>query len=176
MERRSLWQRRHKCSLLCIAFSVAFTVSGCRSRKVELDRSSRFDEMERGIKARLRDPDSAQFRSEAIRTLWSTSGKRITVFCAELNANNGFGGKTGYQGVRYYVATKGLGYYSQFYRPGSVAEFPDFNANYYLECVRPDTQRADDLMGKSILFAGSMTPSEVDQEYPALSNRTVPDN
>lgn len=51
--------------------------------------------IERGkdaIKAKLRDPDSAQFRNVAFH---SSGG--VPVACGEVNANNGFGGKAGYE-------------------------------------------------------------------------------
>ena len=44
------------------------------------------------IKAKLRDPDSAQFRNVEFH---SSGG--VPVACGEVNANNGFGGKAGYE-------------------------------------------------------------------------------
>jgi hypothetical protein len=51
--------------------------------------------IERGkeaIKAKLRDPDSAQFRDVKFH-----SGGGVPLACGEVNANNGFGGKAGYE-------------------------------------------------------------------------------
>src|SRR3546814_19471709 len=45
----------------------------------------------------LRDPDSAIFKDEQVRTLWSNDGSRLTVYCAKVNANNIMGGKTGFK-------------------------------------------------------------------------------
>lgn len=51
--------------------------------------------IERGketIKAKLRDPDSAKFRNVEFH-----SGGGVPVACGEVNANNGFGGKAGFE-------------------------------------------------------------------------------
>src|SRR3546814_5205253 len=49
------------------------------------------------VKEELRDPDSAIFKDEQVRTLWSNDGSRLTVYCAKVNANNIMGGKTGFK-------------------------------------------------------------------------------
>src|SRR3546814_15423921 len=46
------------------------------------------------VKEELRDPDSAIFKDEQVRTLWSNDGSRLTVYCAKVNANHILGGKT----------------------------------------------------------------------------------
>jgi hypothetical protein len=47
---------------------------------------------ESAIKAKLRDPDSAQWRNVKF-----YSGGGVPIVCGEVNANNGFGGKGGYE-------------------------------------------------------------------------------
>lgn len=63
-----------------------------------------FGDAREAVKLKLRDPSSSEFRDEKIRTLWSANGDRLTVYCAEVNANNAFGGKAGFQPVEYVVA------------------------------------------------------------------------
>src|SRR3546814_13851935 len=48
------------------------------------------------VKEELRDPDSAIFKDEQVRTLWSNDGPRLTVSFAKVTANNIMGGKTGF--------------------------------------------------------------------------------
>lgn len=47
---------------------------------------------EDAIRAKLRDPDSATFRNVKF-----YSGGGVPVACGEVNSNNGFGGKAGYE-------------------------------------------------------------------------------
>jgi hypothetical protein len=47
---------------------------------------------EQAVKARLRDPESAQFRNEVV-----VHKAKTTALCGEVNARNGFGGFTGYE-------------------------------------------------------------------------------
>lgn len=44
------------------------------------------------VRSRLKDPDSAQFQNDRISTF---AGKSVA--CGEVNANNSFGGKTGFK-------------------------------------------------------------------------------
>ena len=44
------------------------------------------------VRAKLRDPDSAEFRNVKF-----YSGGGVPLSCGEVNANNGFGGKSGYE-------------------------------------------------------------------------------
>lgn len=47
---------------------------------------------EDAIKAKLRDPDSAKFRSVEFH-----AGGGVPIACGEVNGNNGFGGKAGFE-------------------------------------------------------------------------------
>lgn len=49
-------------------------------------------ESQQSIRARLKDPDSAEFRNVRF---YSGSGQPVT--CGEVNSKNGFGGYTGFQ-------------------------------------------------------------------------------
>ena len=158
-----------------ILVGLHLTLSGCGGPDTATRRSSEFEPIKDAIKHQLRDPDSAQFRNERIRVLWSTGGKRITVYCADINSNNGFGGKTGFQSSIYYISTGGLGSLAQFYKPGAFWIYTEFNANYYLECVRPDTQRRNEDMGKAIPMPTEFAPEEIDRENPIISMATAPE-
>src|SRR3546814_17915593 len=98
------------------------------------------------VKEELRDPDSAIFKDEQVRTLWSNDGSRLTVYCAKVNANNIMGGKTGFKPLTLIID-------AVHKKPGTTdltqkvwAKVPIFindtiNTTLYLECMRPYTAR-----------------------------------
>jgi hypothetical protein len=136
------------------------------------------------VKEELRDPDSAIFKDEQVRTLWSKDGSRMTVYCAMVNANNIMGGKTGFKPVTLIIdavhkkpGTTDLA--KKVWAKGQIFINDEINPNFYLECMRPDTERAN---GKLFLVYPTMGRSwndgfraEIDQEVPVLSNATAPE-
>ena len=119
----------------------------------------------------MRDPESARFRNERIRILWTKSGQRMVVYCGEVNSRNGFGGMAGFAPVQVFL--KGLPPEDRVDRTGDVYIFdngPD--ADYYLKCLRPDTERREQDFEKVPLF---LTPEQVDQQFPRISDREAPD-
>jgi len=154
-----------------VAFLLVLTVGFVPGCSTEPD----YGPYREAIKARLRDPDSAQFRNEQVRTLWTASGKRRTIYCAELNANNAFGGKTGYKGAQYFIRDENMGGLSN--EPGTVFLYDEPSPNFYMDCVRPDTQR-DEELGKARISLGpfgAAEQAELDRVEPPLSNEKAPD-
>lgn len=154
-------------SSLLLLFVIS-VVAGCSS---EPDYAS----YREAIKARLRDPDSAQFRNEQVRTLWTASGKRRTIYCAEVNSNNAFGGKTGYIGAQYFIRDENMGGLSN--EPGTVFLYEEPSPNFYMDCIRRDRQR-DEELGKARISLGpfgAAEQAEQDRLEPPLSNERAPE-
>src|SRR3546814_17019568 len=98
------------------------------------------------------------FKDEQFRTLWSNDGSRRTVYCAKVNANNIMGGKTGFKpstliidAVHKKPGTTDLT--QKVWAKGQIFINDDINPNFYLECMRPDTERAN---GKIFLVYPTM--------------------
>lgn len=133
-----------------------------------------FTQYREAVKNELRDPASAEFRNEQIRTLWTSGGRRITLYCAEVNANNAYGGKAGFKPVRIHISSRGLPTHLE--PPlGDVWLESDMTPGHYLDCVRPDTQRNDDNFGKAFVSLGEFNQAEVDAAEPVLSDDVAPD-
>src|SRR3546814_17815005 len=95
---------------------------------------------------------------EQVRTLWSNDGSRLTVYCAKVNANNIMGGKTGFKPLTLIIdavhkkpGTTDLT--QKVWAKGQIFINDDINPNFYLECMRPDTERAN---GKIFLVYQTM--------------------
>jgi len=163
---------------LRITLSLAFLVfSACQGPDYDRHRET--------VKDRLRDPDSASFRSEKVRTLWSKDGSRLTVYCAEVNANNLIGGKTGYKPLTLVVeavnrAPNPANTVKNVWFKGRIFLNEEINPNYYLDCIRPDSERAN---GKLFVAYATMGrpwseeyQAEIDQEVPAISTDSAPES
>lgn len=131
------------------------------------------------VKQQLRDPASAEFRNESIRTLWTKGGQRLTIYCGEVNATNAFGGKTGFKPVGHIIDHKNLSpNVRKLWEIGEVQIHTGGpSPNHYLNCIRQDTERNDADFGKAIAWFGEFDESdhaEVDRMEPVISNRTAP--
>lgn len=124
------------------------------------------------IKAKLRDPNSAEFRNEKIRLLWTDKGRRLKIYCAEVNADNFFGGKSGYQPVQ--VVIEQVGLTDDLWSPGRTIIDEKVNTDYYLNCVRADTQRSDENFGRITLMFGEDPADLANQVEPVLSMKEAP--
>lgn len=132
------------------------------------------------VKAEMRDPASAEFKEERVRTLWSKDGTRVRVYCADVNGANAYGGKTGYQPVIHVLDTNveddgnGLIYpqgETYFYRRGMTE-------NYYLMCVRDDTERPNDGIDVAIAFGQESEDAimaHANELVPVMSNEVAPE-
>lgn len=145
-------------------------MSACHSDAPQIREGENF------VKQSLRDPDSAQFRNEKIRVVWSQNGDRWKVYCAEVNANNAFGGKTGFSPL--YVTLDARSPSGGKYLPskGDVIE-NDHNPNTYLNCERPDTERKDGelfLARVNLYESYEEMRSDVDQSSPVISTNSAP--
>lgn len=82
---------------------LAIALAGCSGPSPEIQRESKERAMVMAaqdlVRATLKDPESAQFRNDRIRQF---QGKDVA--CGEVNANNSFGGKTGFK--RYVAANE----------------------------------------------------------------------
>ena len=59
-------------------------------------------------------------------------------------------------------------------KPGIATQYGD-KWDFYLDCVRKDTQRKDDEIGKSDAGINEdWTPEEADRQHPILSNNLAP--
>src|SRR3546814_14777763 len=99
--------------------------------------------------------------------LWSNDGSRLTVYCAKVNANNIMGGKTGFKPLTLIIdavhkkpGTTDLT--QKVWAKGQIFINDDINPNFYLECMRPDTERAN---GKIFLEIGRATCRERVSQY-----------
>lgn len=125
------------------------------------------------VKAKLRDPDSAQFRNENLRVLWSDKGKRLRLYCAEVNSNNGFGGKSGYQPVEVVIDHVGFNDFG-VWRNGNVILNERLNSDHYLNCIRPDTQRKDSTFGFVTAQLGRDAAQLGNEVEPVISMKEAP--
>jgi hypothetical protein len=139
-----------------------------------------FSESQASVAAQLRDPDSAEFRNERVRVLWSTDGTRLKIYCAEVNANNAFGGKTGFKPVSRVLS------YTKNGQPidGSSAQVGQAfvetgpTANFELRCNRRDTQREDGTVATLVGAFGGSSPEAIEKEMkaiPVMSNELAPE-
>jgi len=127
------------------------------------------------VRTDLRDPSSAEFRNEKVRTLWTAGGRRIRLYCAEVNANNAFGGKTGFKPVRYIISAKNARIYEFALTSDPLWVDDAIGSGFYLDCVRNDTQRADDDFGKAHFEPDGFDQSEADRAEPVISNEVAPE-
>lgn len=135
------------------------------------------------IRKRLRDPESATFQNESIRTLWSKEGSRKMIYCAMVNSNNAYGGKTGFGPAQVMIAVKDANPKRMFpvstlYPPGKSFMDPAMHPDHYLDCVRDDTQRRDEDIFSTYPTYGrtwdNAFKAEIDKQYPVLSNDSAP--
>ena len=152
--------------IILLSLTIPFVlgdVAGCGMKKVS---DEQIEVGRKTIKDSLRDPESAQFRNERIRTLWSKNGSRLTVYCSEVNANNAFGGKSGYEPARVVLSANG--------RPGDINDVPQLSkyevlnrvsTTYFDRCVRADVQRRDQDMFMNYLDMGEL---DVDGDFKAF--------
>lgn len=89
--------------LLAASIAVGFALSSC----------SAAPDFHSAVLSQLRDPQSAQFQRETVRSIHD--GKRV--MCGEVNARNAFGG---YAGFRRFVSML----------PGNAVLEPGFDASY----------------------------------------------
>lgn len=78
-----------------VAEAAPTEAASTKAKPDYMDSGKQFAWMERGkdaVRAKLRDPDSAQFRNVEFH-----AGGGVPMACGEVNANNGFGGKAGYE-------------------------------------------------------------------------------
>jgi hypothetical protein len=122
----------------------------------------------------MRDPASAEFRNENIRTLWTAGGKRVRLYCAEVNGANAYGGKTGFLPLRYIISTKNTkGSYDFALSSDPLWIEEEMTNDHYLDCVRSDTQRDDSQFEQA--FIGDFDRNMVDKEEPVLSQDVAPE-
>lgn len=134
-----------------------------------------FQPYRKKVAQELRDPDSAIFRSEKVRTLWTKGGKRMTIYCAEVNSNNAFGGKTGFMPVRYFIDERGMGNGSLGSLKGEVFIQTGMSSNLYLDCVREDTERNHEAFGKAFVDLDGFNKAVADRAEPVLSEDLAPE-
>jgi hypothetical protein len=128
-----------------------------------------------GIQHRLSTAAQVDFANEKTRTLWSADGRRMTLYCAEVKAQNGFGDTTGTYYAQVVVSEKNIPDYLAS-RPGAIFMGREMNIDYYLDCVRPDTQRPNDTLGKAYLPASTpFDPREGDAIQPVISDQLAPE-
>ena len=128
--------------------------------------------------ANLRDPASAEFRNERIRTLWSDQGDRKVIYCAEINANNALGGKTGFMPYSYQLETLKNGAAVEDWFNGEATFPTKGSTNWYADCIREDTQRdGDGFLARFPEFQDSPdgAKAEVDQHLHVISMKPAPD-
>ena len=92
----------------------------------------------------MRDPSSAEFRGECVAELWTVEGSRAQVYCAEVNANNGFGGKAGYQPVMHIISHHyATPHQSNIFDAGRTWINPHVDGNFRNWCMRPPGRRTE---------------------------------
>ncbi len=90
-----------KFSLILLAFFCSFNAYAGERALTKIERIA----IERSVKERLKDPDSAKFKhSKLVQTK-----KEGNIYCGLVNAKNSFGGYTGFQPFQTYVAVGTLG-------------------------------------------------------------------
>ncbi len=155
---------------------AALVVAGC-SQGEDLEKHRKV------VLERLLDPASAEFKNEKIRTIWSADGSRKKVYCAELNANNDFGGKTGFKTARVIVEAVNTtpdpdGTVKLVWGPGKSFIDDDMNPDIYLDCYRADTQRKNNDVFIAIPTMGQPWDenlrAEIDRAFPVISMDEAP--
>lgn len=157
-------------SLLALAGAVGLLAcAGCTDQDLERAREA--------VRLRLRDPASAVFKDEKIRTIWSANGDRLKLYCAEVNARNGFGGLVGFKPVEFVIDVTSTSPTPGVAKRGDVWFNEPDSPSYYLHCQRADTERANGTVFLSTpnLFAspGDMR-HELDRDVPILSLASAP--
>lgn len=94
------------------------------------------------VQEQLRNPSSAEFRNETVRTIWTKQGDRRKVYCAEVNAENAFGGMTGFRPMRYVIEASQPPRDFYLDETGRVDTYNYKTAQYILDCERADTERS----------------------------------
>lgn len=150
-----------------ILVAIITVLGACR-------RSSDFTGYRDAVRKRLRDPASAEFRNERIRTLWTNEGKRLTLYCAEVNANNVLGGKTGFTPVEHVISSKHIKS-DMVYKPGATYLSKWDSASFYMNCTRSDSQRSEESIGKPYATFGDFNQAVLDADFPAISNDQAPE-
>lgn len=156
------------CCLLCVIASI-LTANCSQTDNLEPSREA--------VREELRDPASAKFRNEAIRTLWTKGGQRLTIYCGEVNASNAFSGKTGFKPVMHVLGQRNLKpHLAPIWRAGTVYIYENGpSGDYYLNCMRSDTERNDEHFGKVGFGAFDATvQAEIDRAEPVLSKKDAP--
>lgn len=92
-----------------------------------------------------------------------------------MNAANAFGGRTGFKPVEHVISNERMRI-NDIYTPGEVFFSREMNAGYYLNCVRPDTERSDDDFGKAILDLETFDAAAWDRNVPVISTAAAPAN
>jgi hypothetical protein len=145
-------------------------LSGCADTEMAKGRGN--------VKAQLRDPDSAQFRNEKIRVLWSKEGSRLKLYCAEVNARNAFGGMTGYSDAEHVIEASLKDETSEsIWKTGSTFVSRGITANHEWYCDRPDTERDGKSFG-NLIAAYDSSPAGIKAEMdviPILSDEIAPE-
>lgn len=161
------------------ATALAISLAGCAPGETE----KHIAEAQQMIRDELRDAESAEFKDEKIRTLWSKDGSRQTLYCGMVSGNNAFGGKTGYKPVTAILEAvhKRPGtpdIVKKVWSRGSVNLTDGFGPTHYLNCERADTERKN---GEVFLAWPPMGRewsesfrAEVDSKVPVLSMDEAP--
>jgi hypothetical protein len=159
---------------LIVAATMALAASACN----RVDYTPYRDR----IKAQLRDPSSAEFQKETIRTLWSKEGGRLKLYCAMVNSNNAFGGKSGFVPAQVIIYSKQSvpdDITAEVYKAGSIQILSVESISNYLNCVRPDTERHGDEMFKAYVMTGpwddNTGPAQADKLTPIISSDKAPE-
>ena len=163
------------CRRVSMTNRLAWLVISCASLLVACNPSKKY---EKQIAETTRDPEAVKIRNGRVRTLWTAGGQRLVVYCADTNAPNAFGGMTGYRPTTLVISAK-LNHpiLKQVYMPGKVWINDRITADYYLTCMRSDTQRTD----KDFMSVFPMPPlwsdeeaQRIDREVPVISQESAP--
>jgi len=163
--------------LKVLAVGLAFLMIGCSS-------APDVDPYRQAIKDRLRDPASAEFKDESIRTLWTVEGSRKKIYCAMVNSNNAFGGKAGFGPAQVVISANDATPHEfmtveALYPPGKTFIDNAISPNHYLNCQRADTQRTEENIFSTYPSLGRQWDEsfrvEIDKQYPVLSMDVAPE-
>ena len=155
-----------------MAFFVLLTLlTGCTDPNFHIGREA--------VKSQLKDPDSAQFRNEKIRVLWTKKGSRLKLYCAEVNARNSFGGMTGYSDAQHVIeSTFKDRSQESIWKKGATFVDNGLSATHEWNCDKADTERTEENLGNAIAGPYNETPEGVKavaEEMPVLSNELAPE-
>ena len=126
----------------------------------------------------LVDPASAQFRDERVRTLWSRTGSRLRVYCAEVRVKDVSGEYGEFEAAEAILAASLTHPQMMGYHKAGAVFLPANAQKFYLDCERPDTARTD--AGLEAAFPpgdrelSAERRAAVDRAYPVLSNDPAP--